>query len=36
MSRVAKNPVSIPAKVEVVLTPEAIAVSGPMGKLSQP
>ena len=36
MSRVAKNPVSIPAKVEVVLTPEAITVSGPMGKLSQP
>jgi len=36
MSRVAKNPVSILAKVEVVLTPEAIAVSGPMGKLSQP
>lgn len=35
MSRVAKNPVQIPAKVEVVLSPDAIAVSGPLGKLSQ-
>ncbi len=36
MSRVANNPVLIPAKVEVVLSPDSIAVSGPMGKLSQP
>ncbi len=36
MSRVAKNPVAIPAKVEVVLSPESISVSGPMGKLSHP
>ena len=36
MSRVAKNPVAIPAKVEVVLTADAINVSGPLGKLSQP
>jgi large subunit ribosomal protein L6 len=36
MSRVAKNPVAIPAKVEVVLSADLIAVSGPMGKLSQP
>jgi large subunit ribosomal protein L6 len=36
MSRVAKNPVVIPAKVEVVLSSDLIAVSGPMGKLSQP
>lgn len=35
MSRVAKNPVAIPAKVEVVLSPSSIAVSGPLGKLSQ-
>lgn len=36
MSRVAKNPVAIPAKVEVVLSADNIAVSGPLGKLSQP
>jgi large subunit ribosomal protein L6 len=36
VSRVAKNPVAIPAKVEVVLSPESISVSGPMGKLSHP
>ena len=35
MSRVAKNPVVIPAKVEVVLSADNIAVSGPLGKLSQ-
>ncbi len=34
MSRVAKNPVAIPAKVEVVLSDSNIAVSGPLGKLS--
>jgi large subunit ribosomal protein L6 len=36
MSRVAKNPVAIPAKVEVVLSPESSSVRGPMGKLSHP
>jgi len=36
MSRVAKNPVAIPAKVEVVLSADAINVSGPLGKLTQP
>lgn len=36
MSRIAKNPVAIPEKVEVVLSAESIAVSGPLGKLSQP
>jgi large subunit ribosomal protein L6 len=36
MSRVAKNPVAIPAKVEVALTANNIAVSGPLGKLNQP
>ncbi len=36
MSRVAKNPVAIPAKVEIVLNPTSISVSGPLGKLSQP
>lgn len=35
MSRVAKNPVVIPAKVEVAITEQEIAISGPMGKLSQ-
>jgi large subunit ribosomal protein L6 len=35
MSRVAKNPVAIPAKVEVVLSDSNISVSGPLGKLSQ-
>ena len=35
MSRVAKNPVVIPAKVEVSITSSAIAISGPMGKLTQ-
>ncbi len=36
MSRVAKNPVIVPAKVEVVLSQDSIAVSGPLGKLSHP
>jgi large subunit ribosomal protein L6 len=36
MSRVAKNPVAIPAKVEVVLSANSIDVSGPLGKLSHP
>ena len=36
MSRVAKNPVAIPEKVDVVLTDSSIAVSGPLGKLSHP
>lgn len=36
MSRVAKNPVAIPEKVEVVLSAHAINVSGPLGKLSHP
>ena len=36
MSRVAKNPVAIPEKVEVVLSANSIAVSGPLGKLLHP
>ncbi|HSH73814.1 MAG TPA: 50S ribosomal protein L6 [Methylophilaceae bacterium] len=36
MSRVAKNPVAIPAKVEIVLSADNISVSGPLGKLSHP
>jgi len=36
MSRVAKNPVVIPAKVEVELSVNSIIVSGPLGKLSHP
>jgi large subunit ribosomal protein L6 len=35
MSRVAKNPVVIPAKVEVSISNHEIAISGPLGKLSQ-
>jgi len=35
MSRIAKNPVIIPEKVEVALTADSISVSGPMGKLTQ-
>ncbi|MGB4811026.1 MAG: 50S ribosomal protein L6 [Methylophilaceae bacterium] len=35
MSRVAKNPVAIPAKVEVLLSNDAINISGPLGKLTQ-
>jgi large subunit ribosomal protein L6 len=34
MSRVAKNPVAIPEKVEVVLSANSINISGPLGKLS--
>lgn len=36
MSRVAKNPVVIPAKVEVMLSADNISVSGPLGKMTQP
>ena len=36
MSRVAKNPVVIPAKVDIVLNADSIAVSGPLGKLTHP
>jgi large subunit ribosomal protein L6 len=36
MSRVAKNPVAIPSKVEVVLSATSIDVIGPLGRLSQP
>ena len=36
MSRVAKNPVTIPEKVEVVLSANSIAISGPLGKLMHP
>ena len=36
MSRVAKNPVAIPEKVEVVLSANSIAVNGPLGKLTHP
>lgn len=33
MSRVAKNPINVPAKVEVALNGQSIAVKGPKGKL---
>jgi large subunit ribosomal protein L6 len=36
MSRVAKNPVAIPEKVEVALSANSISVSGPLGKLTHP
>jgi large subunit ribosomal protein L6 len=36
MSRVAKNPVVLPAKVDVSISADSIAVSGPFGNLSQP
>jgi large subunit ribosomal protein L6 len=35
MSRVAKNPVVIPEKVEVALSADNISVSGPLGKMNQ-
>lgn len=35
MSRVAKNPVAIPAKVEVAISADEISISGPLGKLKQ-
>lgn len=35
MSRVAKNPVVVPAKVDVTISPDSIAISGPLGKLNQ-
>lgn len=35
MSRVAKNPVPIPAQVEVIISANSVAVNGPLGKLSQ-
>lgn len=36
MSRVAKNPVTIPAGVEVTLSATEIAIKGPLGTLSRP
>ena len=36
MSRVAKNPVAIPEKVQIALSATSIDVSGPLGKLSHP
>ena len=35
MSRVAKTPVAIPAKVDVILSATSIDITGPLGKLSQ-
>jgi len=34
MSRVAKNPISVPAGVEVILDAAAVTIKGPMGSLS--
>ncbi len=35
MSRIAKNPVPVPANVEVTMTTDEIAVKGPLGTLKQ-
>ena len=35
MSRVAKNPIVVPKGAEISLSPEAIAVKGPLGTLTQ-
>ena len=35
MSRIAKNPVVVPAGVEVTLSPSEVAVKGPLGQLKQ-
>ncbi|MDR3392508.1 MAG: 50S ribosomal protein L6 [Sulfuriferula sp.] len=35
MSRVAKNPVAVPAGVEITLSSDVIAVKGPLGVLTQ-
>ena len=36
MSRVAKNPITVPAGVEVKLETSAISIKGPMGAMSHP
>ncbi len=36
MSRVAKNPIAIPAGVDVVISETEVAVKGPLGSLRQP
>ena len=36
MSRVGKNPVLVPAGVQVTLSPTEVAVKGPLGALAQP
>jgi large subunit ribosomal protein L6 len=35
MSRVSKNPITIPTNVEITITPIEISVKGPLGKLQQ-
>ena len=35
MSRIAKNPVVIPEKVEVNIVADAITIKGPLGELKQ-
>ena len=36
MSRIAKNPVAIPEKVEVTLSSDSVNITGPLGKMSHP
>ena len=35
MSRIGKAPITLPDKVEVMITPVEISVKGPLGTLSQ-
>ncbi len=35
MSRVSKNPIPVPANVEVAITPSEVSVKGPLGNLKQ-
>ncbi len=35
MSRVGKEPVSVPANVEVILSPSEVSIKGPLGKLQR-
>jgi len=35
MSRVSKNPIPVPANVEVTITPSEVSVKGPLGNLKQ-
>jgi len=35
MSRVAKNPIVVPAGIEITLATDAVSVKGPLGTLKQ-
>ncbi len=36
MSRVAKNPIAVPAGIEVMLSAQQVSIKGPLGTLNQP